>query len=80
MKLVKYLFKLIIFILPLLIIILIIDYARINISYYLNKNIYDETFNVRGNKDKYTPQGITYSKEYDVILQTSCKYAICNRF
>ena len=71
MKVLKIIIKTIIFIIPLILIALVIDYARINIHYFLTKNIYDETFDVRGNKDKYTPQGLTYSKEYNVILQTS---------
>ncbi|MEE3342921.1 MAG: hypothetical protein VZS44_02405 [Bacilli bacterium] len=71
MRLLKFIFKFIIFIFPLLAIILLFDYARINAQYYFNKNNYDESFDVRGNTDNYTPQGLTYSKEYNVILQTS---------
>ena len=71
MKFLKYLFKFIIFILPLIIILLIIDYARINLRYYLNKNLYTESFDIRGNTNKYVPQGLAYSDEYNIILQTS---------
>ena len=71
MKIVKKLLKIIIFIFPLLLIAILIDYVKLNIHYYINKNIYDETFDVKGNKNKYTPQGLAYSKEYNIILQTS---------
>ena len=71
MKIIKIIIKLFSYIIPIILIALIIDYARLNIHYYLNKNIYDETFDIRGNKDNYVPQGLAYSSEYDIILQTS---------
>lgn len=51
--------------------ILILDYLRLNISYLINKSKYKETIDVQGNTNKYTPQGLTYSDKYDVVLQTS---------
>ncbi len=71
MKELKFLIKVIINITIIIIIFLIIDYARLNINYYLEKNIYTKTFDVRGNTNNYVPQGLAYSKEYDIILQTS---------
>ena len=58
-------------ILLILIIIISINYARINISYKVNKNNYIETFEIYGNKNGYAPQGLTYSEKYDIILQTA---------
>ena len=45
------------------------DYIGLNLSYGMNK--YEEVFLVQGNKDKYVPQGMTYSSKYNVVLQTS---------
>ena len=71
MKLLKKIIKFIFFTILILLIILIINYIRININYYINKNIYEESFPIQGNKNKYTPQGLAYSKKYNIILQTS---------
>ncbi|MBR2704419.1 MAG: hypothetical protein IKE91_03020 [Clostridia bacterium] len=50
---------------------LLLDYFVLNISYNMDKYKYEEMFDVQGNKDKYVPQGMTYSKKYNVVLQTS---------
>ena len=54
-----------------ILLILIIDYIRLNIFYIINKNNYTEIADIQGNKNKYAPQGLTYSEKYNVILQTS---------
>lgn len=51
--------------------ILVIDYIRLNISYQMNKGEYVEGFPVYGNKGNYVPQGLAYSSLYNVVLQTS---------
>ena len=51
--------------------ILIIDYIRLNIHYHITKKNYQEEYPIYGNKNKYTPQGLSYSNKYNVILQTS---------
>ncbi len=71
MKLIKLLIKFIIYIFPLIAIALLINYSRLHITYYLNKKIYKETYDIQGNNDRYIPQGLTYSEEYNIILQTS---------
>lgn len=53
------------------IIIIIINYVRIIVSYKVNKNNYIEAFEIYGNKNGYAPQGLTYSEKYDIILQTA---------
>lgn len=50
---------------------ILLDYFIINISYNMDKYKYEEVFDVQGNTNKYVPQGMTYSKKYNVVLQTS---------
>ena len=71
MKIFKIMFKLCVFIFSLIFIFLLFDYFIINVLYYVNRNMYVESFDVRGNTNKYTPQALAYSNKYDVILQTS---------
>ena len=71
MKLVKKIIKVVLFAILSLIIIFVLDYIRINIRYFITKNNYNEVFKVYGNRNKYVPQGLTYSSSYDVVLQTS---------
>ena len=54
-----------------ILLILIIDYIRLNIFYIINKNNYTEIADIQGNKNKYAPQGLTYSEKYNVILETA---------
>ena len=54
-----------------MLIILILDYLRLNISYMINNNKYEKTIAVQGNTNKYTPQGLTYSNKYNLVFQTS---------
>lgn len=54
-----------------LLLIFIIDYIRINIRYFVTRSNYEETFKVYGNRNKYVPQGLSYSKKYNIVLQTS---------
>lgn len=65
MKKIKKLLYIILFIF----LILLIDYIFLNISFYISN--YSTSFKVQGNKDNYTPQGLTYSKKYNIVLQTS---------
>lgn len=51
--------------------VFIIDYLRINVSYSFNKNKYTETFDIQGKTSGYVPQGLAYSSLYNVVLQTS---------
>ena len=71
MKNIKKTIILIFILLLLLIFILLLDYARLNISYIIHKNNYTESFDVQGNTLNYVPQGLCYSKKYNVALQTS---------
>ncbi len=72
MKYLKKAFKYARIILLIIVFILIADYLRLNILYTLSKDKYIETdIPVQGNKGKYTPQGLTYSDKYKVVLQTS---------
>ena len=48
-----------------------LDYARINIRYFITKNEYEETFTIQGTKDGYAPQGMTLISEKDIVLQTA---------
>lgn len=71
MKYIKIFIKVILGIIGTIILILLLDFIRINIHYQLNKKDYKETIDVQGNKNKYTPQGLTYSDKYNVVIQTS---------
>ena len=53
------------------IVLFIINYARINIYYFIHKDKYIEYSKIEGNLDNYAPQGLAYSSKYNVILQTS---------
>lgn len=67
MKYIKIFLKLLI----IMILIIVLNYARIIVSYIFNKNEYMETFEIYGNKNGYAPQGLTYSEKYGIILQTA---------
>lgn len=54
-----------------LLLVFIIDYVRINVSYFINKDKYIESFDIQGNTNHYIPQGLAYSSLYNVVLQTS---------
>jgi len=71
MKYLKIIIKIPVIILLTVLLILIIDYIRLNIFYIMHKNNYIEVADTQGNKNKYAPQGLTYSEKYNVILQTS---------
>ena len=71
MKYIKNILKIIKYLIGLILIIIIIDYLRLNVLYLIEKNNYKQTFNIYGNSNKYTPQGLTYSDKYNVVLQTS---------
>ena len=51
--------------------VLLLDYARLNVHYLINRKNYTETFDVQGNLSNYVPQGLTYSNTYNIVLQTS---------
>ena len=71
MKYIRKFLKFILLSISFIILILIIDYIRLNIFYLINKNNYIETIDIQGTKEKYVPQGLTYSDKYDIVLQTS---------
>lgn len=71
MNIVKIIIKIILIVLCSCIVLFILDYARINIRYLLQKKYYKEEFSVQGIKDGYVPQGLTYNREHDLVLQTS---------
>ena len=50
---------------------IIISYARLTIRYLIHKKDYVETYDVYGNKDGLTPQGLAYSEKYNVSIQSS---------
>lgn len=52
-----------------ILIILLINYIRININYNKYKN--NGTYTIQGTNGYYRPQSITYSDKYNVIIQTS---------
>lgn len=51
--------------------IFILNYMRLNLSYLIKKSNYQSTFTIPGNKNGYVPQGMAYAKERNVVLQTS---------
>ena len=57
----------------LVLLLIIIDYIRINIRYYLDKKQYEESVPIKGVRDGYAPQGLAFSEEYNVVLETSYK-------
>ena len=70
-KIIVGLLKLLLVFFIFLIIFIFVDYVRLNISYSFNKSKYIDSIDVQGNKDKYVPQGLAYSEENDIVLQTS---------
>lgn len=64
-------FKVFIFIICIIILLLVLNYARINIYYFINKSSYIDTIDIYGNKNNYVPQGLAYSNKYNVVMQTS---------
>ena len=71
MIIVKKIIKILLIIILVVLLLFIIDYARINIRYLIDKKNYIKQYNVYGNKNGLTPQGLTYSKKYNVSIQTS---------
>ena len=63
--------KCLIYTIIIFIVLFVINYARINIYYFINKNNYTNYSKIEGNLDNYAPQGLAYSSKYNVILQTS---------
>lgn len=59
------------FILLIVISIILFNYTRLIISYLVHKHEYVDSIPVYGNCNNYVPQGVTYSKKYNVVLQTS---------
>ena len=58
-------------ILGIIVLILILDYARLNIRCQLNKKNYTEVFDIPGSKNNYVPQGMAYDEKNYIVLQTS---------
>lgn len=71
MKYLKLVLKIFGGIIGLVLLILIIDYLRINFFYNINKSKYIESFDIQGRRGGYVPQGMAYSSKYNVVLQTS---------
>lgn len=71
MKYVKLIFKNVIGIIVVLLFLVLIDYIFLTINYSLTKKNLKEGFDIVGLKDYYVPQGIIFSKKYNVIVQTS---------
>ncbi len=61
----------VVLILASILLMLELDYARINIRYFLTRKEYEDSFKIQGTKDGYAPQGMTYIKEKDIVLQTA---------
>lgn len=71
MKYAKAIIKIPVILILTVLLILIINYIRLNIFYMMNKDNYIEVADTQGNTNKYAPQGLTYSKKYNVILETA---------
>ena len=71
MKIVRKIVKGIAFLLLFAICALVLDYLRLNIQYLVYKHDYKDAFPVYGNTNQYVPQGMCYSDQYNVVLQTS---------
>ena len=54
-----------------ILILFLLNYARLNIRYLIHKKEYIDTFAIQGNTSKYVPQGLAYSDKYNIVLQTS---------
>ena len=63
--------KIVLYIISILLILIIINYLSIIISYNIDKKEYKETIKIQGTTDNYIPQGLTYSDKYNVIIQSS---------
>ena len=63
--------KVLLIIIGIIMFIIAFNYFRIYVYYLVNKDNYTETIEVQGNNNKYVPQGVTYSSEYNVVIQTS---------
>ena len=71
MKIVKRIIKVLVLIIVICLSLFILNYIRINLSYSIHKKEYKDSFPVYGNTNHYIPQGLTYSDQYEVVLQTS---------
>ena len=71
MKIIKKIFVILGIAVGIIILLFLLNYARINIGYLLHKKDYIETFAIQGNTSAYVPQGLAYSKKYNIIMQTS---------
>ena len=74
MKYLVYVIRGIGLIIGIVLLLLIIDYLRLNVGYVLNKDKYVGVFDIYGNTNNYVPQGLTYSSKYNIVLQTSYNY------
>ena len=71
MKIIKKIFVILGIAVGIIILLLLLNYARINIGYLLHKKDYIEAFAIQGNTSAYVPQGLAYSEKYNIIMQTS---------
>ena len=71
MKVVKCILKIIGGVLACVILLLLLNYVRLIVSYHINKNKFEDAFSIQGNRGNYIPQGMTYDENTNVVLQTS---------
>ena len=71
MKIIKKIVKSILIVIGIIILLLLLNHLRLNISYLINKSHYKETYLTQGNNNQYIPQGLTYSSKYNISIQTS---------
>ena len=71
MKILKRILLSLLIVIGIILLLFILNYARLNVSYYINKSKYIETIDVQGNTSRYVPQGLAYSKNYNIAMQTS---------
>ena len=53
------------------VILIVLDIFRFQLSYFIQRKNYRDSIPVQGNTNHYVPQGLAYSDQYDVVLQTS---------
>ncbi len=71
MSFIKIFLKVLFSFIGILLLLLIINYIRLNLFYLIHKKEYSEAATIPVNQAKYVPQGLCYSEKYNVMLQTS---------
>ena len=70
-KFLKIVFKLLCFILGIVLFALLVDFGWIFMRYTAFKKDFQDSFPIYGNTKGFVPQGLTYSDGYNIVLQTS---------